>query len=298
MTKSRVLIAILFFALLIIVGFFLYFNQTDLSVKISSTKVEQENNSSNNNENVVPIDSFRQAKEDKKQRILAERKEQLELYKFAVENSKTENCAKLTDEMSQEVCVEQIALKEDDDKLCEQIKNASTTERCIDEVLLQKALKTKQIELCSGIIGASLQKACQQKIIDFGISLADCEKISLKHDYRTWKNMHEVEARDVCLSQIMLVESIKRGDLESCYNIPLDASKAQCIMFLTGKAPASDDDNDGLNYYQELIAGTDPEKADTDGDGFKDGQELGDGYNPIGPGTLQDFIENTWYEKN
>ena len=39
---------------------------------------------------------------------------------------------------------------------------------------------------------------------------------------------------------------------------------------------------DEEDYYQ-----TDPEKADTDGDGYLDGQEVKNGYNPNGPGKLE-----------
>lgn len=49
----------------------------------------------------------------------------------------------------------------------------------------------------------------------------------------------------------------------------------------------NDTDKDGIldqletNYY-----GTDPNKADTDGDGLKDGEEIRKGFNPKGPGKL------------
>lgn len=42
-----------------------------------------------------------------------------------------------------------------------------------------------------------------------------------------------------------------------------------------GKAPRGDRDRDGLTDRQERLLGTDPERADTDGDGTKDGREGG-----------------------
>lgn len=42
----------------------------------------------------------------------------------------------------------------------------------------------------------------------------------------------------------------------------------------TGVAGAADADNDGLTNDQELQLGTDPKKADTDGDGLLDGDEV------------------------
>lgn len=49
-----------------------------------------------------------------------------------------------------------------------------------------------------------------------------------------------------------------------------------------------DSDSDGLGDKEEVdIYNTDPLKADTDGDTFADGVEVRGGYNPVGPGKLQ-----------
>lgn len=45
-----------------------------------------------------------------------------------------------------------------------------------------------------------------------------------------------------------------------------------------------DSDNDGLDDKTEAALGTDINKADTDGDGYKDGEEVKNGYNPKGAG--------------
>jgi len=49
---------------------------------------------------------------------------------------------------------------------------------------------------------------------------------------------------------------------------------------------AKDTDNDGLTDTLELIYGTDINNPDTDGDGYLDGQEIQNGFNPKGPGKL------------
>ncbi|HEY8108857.1 MAG TPA: hypothetical protein VIF43_02505 [Patescibacteria group bacterium] len=53
---------------------------------------------------------------------------------------------------------------------------------------------------------------------------------------------------------------------------------------------SNDDDRDDLPYMQELLFGADPGKRDTDGDSFPDGAEVKGGYDPAGPGRLQ----NSW----
>ena len=50
----------------------------------------------------------------------------------------------------------------------------------------------------------------------------------------------------------------------------------------------TDSDNDGLTDIEEYkVYGTDPKKADTDGDGYSDGDEIKNGYNPLGEGELK-----------
>jgi len=48
-----------------------------------------------------------------------------------------------------------------------------------------------------------------------------------------------------------------------------------------------DSDQDGLSDADELnVYGTNPLKSDTDGDGYLDGEEVKNGYNPLGEGRL------------
>lgn len=47
-----------------------------------------------------------------------------------------------------------------------------------------------------------------------------------------------------------------------------------------------DTDYDGLSDAQEYTYQTNPFKSDTDGDGYKDGIEVKNGYDPLGPGRL------------
>lgn len=52
-----------------------------------------------------------------------------------------------------------------------------------------------------------------------------------------------------------------------------------------------DADSDGLTDETETRLGTDPNQADTDGDGFPDGLEIANGYNPLGAGKKDEPLK-------
>lgn len=68
------------------------------------------------------------------------------------------------------------------------------------------------------------------------------------------------------------------------------ATPAESASPISQPATASDDaadtDGDTLTNAEEALYGTDPQKDDTDGDGYKDGDEVRNGYNPLGSGKL------------
>lgn len=60
---------------------------------------------------------------------------------------------------------------------------------------------------------------------------------------------------------------------------------------------AKDSDNDGLSLLEEYNNSTNPLDADTDKDGYNDGKEVRDGYNPVGEGRLdldKDGLPDFW----
>ena len=59
-----------------------------------------------------------------------------------------------------------------------------------------------------------------------------------------------------------------------------------------GQVQINDNDEDGIDYDDELAAGTDPNNADSDGDGIDDGDEAAHGTNPIEPDTDGDGLDD------
>lgn len=73
------------------------------------------------------------------------------------------------------------------------------------------------------------------------------------------------------------------------FNIPLCVCQNNVCQKKEGENEENKDtDQDGLTDLDEnLIWKTNPNKADTDGDGYKDGEEVKNGYNPNGAGKLK-----------
>lgn len=67
-------------------------------------------------------------------------------------------------------------------------------------------------------------------------------------------------------------------------------TKAEQVLGTKISAGPIDSDHDELTDSYELSIGTDPYNADTDGDGYRDGVEVANGYNPKGPGKLVKLI--------
>lgn len=71
-------------------------------------------------------------------------------------------------------------------------------------------------------------------------------------------------------------------------NIGITAIFLFCLTFMaiassSDRLVFSDSDQDGLSDEEERAYGTDPNKADTDGDSYSDGTEVKSGYDPLKP---------------
>ncbi len=76
-------------------------------------------------------------------------------------------------------------------------------------------------------------------------------------------------------------------------NIPLPDSITTETTTVVEPIPEEDTDQDGLSDRREVELGTDPNKADTDGDGLNDGDEvLKFGTNPLNPDTDGDSFSD------
>lgn len=69
-------------------------------------------------------------------------------------------------------------------------------------------------------------------------------------------------------------------------DFPSEAVTLDGVQVNTVQEDAEDSDDDGLSDEEEREFGTDPNNADTDADGFLDGDEVKNGFNPLGDGRF------------
>ena len=74
---------------------------------------------------------------------------------------------------------------------------------------------------------------------------------------------------------------MKIGRLFLLVSVVVTIGAVGYFAYATYSAPCSDSDTDGLDDCQELdFYALDPFNPDSDGDGFKDGEEIDNGYSP------------------
>lgn len=99
-------------------------------------------------------------------------------------------------------------------------------------------------------------------------------------------NLKSEKARQMCESVFYYETAFIQRDMELCKKITDEKLNQYCFKNIIGKF--LDSDNDGLTDYEEIfIYKTNPNKKDTDGDGYSDGDEVKNGYNPLGEGKMK-----------
>lgn len=130
--------------------------------------------------------------------------------------------------------------------------------------MIEKEIITKE-ELDSEMLESEDRPS--KSLDDVGISFDAYFNMS---DFNKPVNIEEPKEAE---SLLKVFKEMGRG--LSTYNNPYDSM------------PESDLDMDGLTDYMEEFYGTDKNNPDTDGDGYKDGEEVKNGYDPALPGDAR-----------
>ena len=199
----------------------------------------------------------------------------------AQENNNIDTCSLVSDSLSKDFCIKEIAIKTQASSSCLLINNKDSQASCSSMILFNMAVANKNLTQCQEIQQSMLAKTCVENIaeIDKGI---DCGLIK------------EQDLKDSCFSIYYYQRAKSTGDVKLCKQIPEVIRRANCLSELQKIDLHSDIDKDGLNFLQEIANNTNPDNPDTDGDGYKDGDEFKKGFNPDGKGSLAlaDFPSN------
>lgn len=274
----------------------------------------------------VTIETVGEINQEKPKELKSAVEKENEIYQAATEVKNPDKCNELEDKKRVDLCFKLLAINLADKNVCEKISSQSVKEDCYDYIYYKQAEKEKNIETCKSIINSDVQESCffnlfeidnyteercnklanesknlclNDVIFTAAITNTDpnyCQKLpdkdsqeecfmtifSDQSDLNFCKKFTE-EINKICIDIISANQAIVRLDQKICNNISNEAEKSECknsVDFF------SDDDNDGLSNYQESIYRSNPNKADTDGDGHSDGEEVKNGFNPNGEGKL------------
>jgi len=160
-------------------------------------------------------------------------------------------------------CVSLIANDNADPSLCSMLSGDDEA-RCQDGATLVAAKKAKNYGMCAAITDATMKIGCQGQLVDVVIANGECEKYGIDASTCDFPG---------ALSAVVL-----SGNLDGCAIFTGD-QKAECEDVFT----SIDGDEDGLSLIEESELGTSDQKADTDGDGYTDFQEVETGHDPLKP---------------
>lgn len=251
--KKLYLMAAAITCLLLIIVFFVYryFNQTKPVVI---------------NEPVI-------TNESKQELTKLELQNDLNNYNQAQTTENLSLCDLIKDDGSKIFCVQELAVKTQNILSCNSIDGQIAKTSCLNSVMLASAETNQNLADCPKIESTMIQQTCVERIAEKNTKI-NCSLLANQ------------DLKNICLSVIYYQQAKSENKVQICDQIPKPIERANCLSELGKIDLHSDADQDGLDFLQEIINGTNPNKADTDGDGFKDGDEVKGGFNPDGTGSL------------
>ncbi len=174
-------------------------------------------------------------------------------------------CRTLTDQAAVNDCIWGVALASEDREVCKGISDKTAQATCADSVLLRAAIASGDESSCARIADQQARANCAEVVAP--TTAANC--------------VVRGKSAEECAARTAIAAAAEKRDPSLC------ASVAEAYQPLCLELVVADADLDNLTDADESLYGSDPRKADTDGDGFNDGDEVKNGYNPAGPGPLE-----------
>lgn len=183
----------------------------------------------------------------------------------AVQTGKIELCKGLED-TEYDGCVWEAADTKSDPELCQEIKDEGNKQLCVDTIYLTMAFDSSNSAVCDKIQNEDKKQGCKE-VVAGPITHENCASRGKDAAF--------------CIMLQVAFEANKKQDSRLC-----DKLIGDDVLSCKERVEMDDPDFDGLTTLQEKDYGSHPDKADTDGDRYKDGDEVSAGYNPTGSGKL------------
>lgn len=211
------------------------------------------------------------------QKTLQERKIEIQndLANFnkAQKSQDANSCNLVKDDSIKNFCVQEIAFQTKTTSTCLLIDNKDGQSECSSQILFRDIVKNKNLADCEKIDQTMFKKSCIESIAEKNYD-SDCSVIV------------DQDLKNTCLSIIYYQQAKAKNNSKVCLQIPELIRRANCLSEIGKIDLHSDADKDGLDFLQEILNNTDPNNPDTDGDGYKDGDEVRGGFNPDGVGPI------------
>lgn len=189
------------------------------------------------------------------------------LLQTQVQTGDLKDCQGLEEDIHDE-CIWNIADKEIDPLLCDQLLSDSKQKLCADGLNLRLALLSADSSKCDKIVSEELKNSCTETLRG-PLTAENCEERA--GDEQKCR-MLSVVAQAGVKQDRRLCDALTGEFKSSCYDL----------------VAIDDPDFDGLSTDEEINTyKSDPYKSDTDGDGYNDGDEVSAGYSPIGSAKIE-----------
>jgi hypothetical protein len=166
-----------------------------------------------------------------------------------------------------DACAWELGVDNKDVSICESISNDEWKTLCSDSVKYTLAVDAQDVKLCDKIQNENKRSGCHSGLEP--VTAENCVSLGKEKSY--------------CIFLNVVKEANQKQDSRVCDKLTgeeqIELCKDELLL-------VDDPDFDDLDSTQEKSYGTDPYKADTDGDGYGDGEEVSAGYNPDGHGKL------------
>lgn len=197
-------------------------------------------------------------------------------FQAALREKSATYCGDIIRTETRNTCYELVAIQQGDSSICSSIDNAQLQTSCATRAAARSALLSGDASVCLAIAGNE-QIDCLERVFSGlpSMSASGCARYS----------------DDVLLACQEYVELQLAADAKDRTRCTEQAGRFRplCDVYVplpSTLAPNEDADGDGLSNADEERYKANPFLPDTDGDGYTDGAEVQNGYDPAGPGSL------------